>query len=130
MMAMTDSQRLVVKCGGRLRLLKVDEIDWIEAAANYVRLHVGSEECRVRQTISSLEAGLDPSRFVRVHRSRIVNVERIREVEPVSPGRYVATLANGARMRLSRGGRARLLAILMNGNRPRPPDPAPNAGRS
>jgi len=130
MMAMTESERLVVKCSGRLRLLKVDEIDWIEAAANYVRLHVGDEECRVRQTIGSLEAGLDPRRFVRIHRSRIVNVERIREVEPVSPGRYVATLCNGTRMRLSRSGRTKLLAVLINGNRLRHPETSSSLSRS
>src|SRR6266545_303466 len=75
-------ERLVIKAGGRVFFLRVDEIDWIEAAANYVRLHVGSETHLLRETMNALEGRLDAEQFVRIHRSTIVHLDRIQELQP------------------------------------------------
>lgn len=102
------ADRVVVKSGGRLFFLKTEEIDWIEAAGNYAKLHVGSASHLLRETMISLEARLDPERFVRIHRSRIVNMERVQELQPWFNGEYVVILRNGTRLTLSRGYREKL----------------------
>jgi two-component system LytT family response regulator len=102
------SDRLVVKSGGRLFFLRTDEIDWIEAAGNYVRLHLGEDSHLFRETMNNMEARLDGRRFVRIHRSRIVNTDRIKELQPWFNGEYVVVLQNGARLTLSRGYREKL----------------------
>jgi two-component system, LytTR family, response regulator len=102
------TDRLVVKAGGRLFFLRTDEIDWIEAAGNYARLHVGAEAHLIRETMQSLESRLDNERFFRIHRSRIVNMERIQELQPWFNGEYVVILRNGTRLTLSRGYREKL----------------------
>ena len=102
------SDRLVVKSGGRLFFLRADEIDWIEAAGNYVRLHVGSQAHLLRETMNAIEARLDAERFFRIHRSRIVNVERIPEMQPGLNGEYSIVLKSGVRLTLSRGYREKL----------------------
>lgn len=107
----SDTQRidrLVVKSGGRVFFLRTDEIDWIEAAGNYVRLHLSSESHLFRETMNALEARLDPQRFVRIHRSRIVNIERIQELQPWFNGEYAVILRNGTKLTLSRGYREKL----------------------
>jgi two-component system, LytTR family, response regulator len=101
-------ERLVVKSGGRVFFLRTDEIDWIEAAGNYVRLHLGEESHLFRETMNRMEGRLDTRRFVRIHRSRIVNTERIKELQPWFNGEYVVILRNGTRLTLSRGYRDRL----------------------
>jgi two-component system LytT family response regulator len=106
--AAPKTDRLVVKSSGRLFFLRVDEIDWIEAAGNYARLHVGTEAHLIRETMISLEGRLDPERFFRIHRSRIVNMERVQELQPWSNGEYVVILRNGTRLTLSRGYREKL----------------------
>jgi two-component system LytT family response regulator len=100
--------RLVVKSGGRVFFLRTDEIDWIEAAGNYVRLHLGEESHLFRETMNGMESRLDGRRFARIHRSRIVNTERIKELQPWFNGEYVVILRNGARLTLSRGYREKL----------------------
>jgi two-component system, LytTR family, response regulator len=100
--------RLVVKSGGRVFFLRTDEIDWIEAAGNYVRLHLAGESHLFRETMNALEARLDPQRFVRIHRSRIVNIERIQELQPWFNGEYAVILRNGTKLTLSRGYREKL----------------------
>jgi two-component system LytT family response regulator len=102
------TDRLVVKSGGRLYFLRADEIDWIEAAGNYVRLHVGAEGHLLRETMNSIESRLNPEIFFRIHRSHIVNIERIKELQPWFNGEYVVILRNGARLTLSRGYREKL----------------------
>ena len=102
------TDRLVVKSGGRLFFLRADEIDWIEAAGNYVRLHVGAEGHLLRETMNSIESRLNPEIFFRIHRSHIVNIERIKELQPWFNGEYVVILRNGARLTLSRGYREKL----------------------
>ena len=102
------SERLVVKSGGRMFFLRTDEIDWIEAAGNYVRLHVGAQAHLLRETMNAIEARLDSERFFRIHRSRIVNVERIQEMQPWLNGEYSIVLKTGARLTISRGYREKL----------------------
>jgi two-component system, LytTR family, response regulator len=102
------SDRLVVKSGGRLFFLRTDEIDWVEAAGNYVRLHVGSASHLLRETMAAMEARLDPEKFFRIHRSRIVNIDRIQELQPWLNGEYAVMLRTGARLTLSRGYREKL----------------------
>jgi two-component system LytT family response regulator len=109
--------RLVVKSGGRVFFLRTDEIDWIEAAGNYVRLHLGEEAHLFRETMNHMEARLDPRRFARIHRSRIVNIERIRELQPWFNGEYVVILRNGTRLTLSRNYRERLQEQLVAGRK-------------
>ncbi|MGE0362389.1 MAG: LytR/AlgR family response regulator transcription factor [Vicinamibacterales bacterium] len=100
--------RLVVKSGGRVFFLRTDDIVWIEAAGNYVRLHLGEDSHLFRETMNGMEARLDPRRFVRIHRSRIVNSDRIKELQPWFNGEYVVILQNGTRLTLSRGYREKL----------------------
>ncbi len=102
------SERLVVKAGGRLFFLRADEIDWIEAAGNYVRLHVGNTSHLLRETMNAIEGRLDPEKFFRIHRSRIVNMERIQELQPWLNGEYSVLLRTGTRLTLSRGYREKL----------------------
>jgi two-component system LytT family response regulator len=101
-------ERLVVKSGGRVFFLRTDEIDWIEAAGNYVRLHLGQEAHLFRETMNHMEGRLDPRRFARIHRSRIVNTERIKELQPWFNGEHVVILRDGTRLTLSRGYKDRL----------------------
>lgn len=107
-------ERLVVRAGGRILILRVGEIDWIEAASNYVRLHAGGREYLLRETMTALEAKLDPTDFVRIHRSTIVRVDRIRELEPLFQGDYVVVLDDTTRLTSSRGYRERLQDLLQS----------------
>ncbi len=102
------SERLVIKSAGRLFFLRTDEIDWVEAAGNYVKLHVGADEHLLRETMNGIEVKLDPDKFFRIHRSRIVNMERIKELQPWFNGEYVVILRNGTKLTLSRGYREKL----------------------
>jgi two-component system, LytTR family, response regulator len=101
-------ERFVIKSGGRVFFVRTDEIDWIEAAGNYVKLHVGNEAHLLRETMNSLEAQLDPDVFYRIHRCHIVNIERVKELQPWFNGEYVVFLRDGARLTLSRGYREKL----------------------
>ena len=107
-------ERLVVRSGGRIAFVRAEEIDCIEACGNYLRLCRGSEEQLLRMTISALETRLDPSRFVRIHRSTIVNVERVTQLESTFHGEYTVLLKSGRRLTLSRGYRDRLQSLLDN----------------
>jgi two-component system LytT family response regulator len=107
--------RLIVKSGGRVFFLRTGDLDWIEAAGNYVRLHLGEESHLFRETMNRMESRLDPKRFVRIHRSRIVNTERIKELQPWFNGEYVVVLRNGQRLPLSRGYRDKLQEQLGKG---------------
>jgi two-component system LytT family response regulator len=102
------SDRMVVKSGGRLFFLRSDEIDWVEAAGNYVRVHVGTESHLLRDTMNAIETRLNPDVFFRIHRSRIVNIERVKELQPWFNGEYVVILRNGTKLTLSRGYREKL----------------------
>jgi len=104
--------RLVIKSSGRIYFVRVQEIDWCEAAGNYVRLHVGQQTHLVRGTMGYIESQLDPAQFVRVHRSTIVNVDRIQELRSSFNGEYVILLHDKTRLTLSRGYRDGLQAKL------------------
>ena len=101
-------ERFLVKTGERTLLVKASDVDWIEAEANYVRLHVGTKSHLVRGTMASLEQRLDGVRFARIHRSTIVNLDRIREIQPWFSGDQVVLLHDGTQLRLSRGYAAHL----------------------
>ncbi|HEX8879470.1 MAG TPA: LytTR family DNA-binding domain-containing protein [Candidatus Acidoferrum sp.] len=104
--------RLVVKSGGRVVFLRVEEIDWVEAADNYVRIHAGRESHLIRETLQSLEGRLNPDKFLRIHRSTLVNVDRIRELQPIFHGDYLVKLNDGTELTLSRSYREKLLEPL------------------
>jgi len=105
-------RRLVIKAGGRISLLPVRDVEWLEAEGDYVRLHVGKTSHVIRDTMKALEAQLDPTRFVRIHRSTIVNIERVKELQPMFKGEYVVVLFDGTELSLSRGYRDHLEAML------------------
>lgn len=102
--------RFAVKDRDRFILLKPEQIDWIHSAANYAELHSGNRTFLVRMTMSELEGKLDPARFVRIHRSTIVNTDRVVEIRPQSHGEYQVVAQDGTRLRLSRRYRDRLLS--------------------
>jgi two-component system, LytTR family, response regulator len=101
-------ERLLIKSAGRVYFVRVEEIWWIEASGNYARLHAGSETHLLRETMNGLEMRLDPQRFLRIHRSTIVNIERIKELHPWFHGDYQVVLHDGTELTLSRSYRPRL----------------------
>jgi two-component system LytT family response regulator len=105
-------ERLVIKSGGRIYFLNVEEVDWIEAADNYVELHVGRESHLLRETISGLAARLDPAWFLRIRHSTIVNIKRVKELRPLFRGEYLIVLRDGTELTSSRRYRKNLDAIL------------------
>jgi two-component system LytT family response regulator len=108
------TERLVVKTGGRVFFLNADEIDWIEAEGNYVSIHAGKKAYLLRETISGIESQLDPRHFVRIHRSAVVNINRIKELQPWSHGEYHVILHDGTQLTLSRSYRDNLQSALGN----------------
>jgi two-component system, LytTR family, response regulator len=104
--------RLVIRAKGRVIFLNLDEIDWVEAAANYVRLNVGKESYFFRETISRIAERLNPNLFIRIHRSTIVNVRKIKELIPVNSGEYIVILKTGKELSCSRGYRAGLQSVI------------------
>jgi len=110
--AARPDSRLVIKANGRVVFLDLDSIEWVEAAANYVRLNVGKESYLHRETISRVSERLDANHFVRIHRSTIVNVRKIKELIPVNSGEYVVVLKSGRELSCSRGYRAALQEIV------------------
>jgi two-component system LytT family response regulator len=110
-LAAPAADRLAIRTSDGVLMLATAEIDWIEARGDYARIHRGARSDLVRESLSSLEARLGPTRFVRIHRSAIVNLARVREFKPANGG-MVAVLADGQRCRLSRRGRERVAGIL------------------
>lgn len=105
-------ERLALRTGGRILFVSPQEIDWIEGSGNNVKIHVGVRLITCRVTMGELEGRLDPDRFVRIHRSAIVNVARIREVAPLMAGASLVVLADGTRLTMSRGYRRALDFLL------------------
>ncbi len=105
-------RRIAVHSGGRIQSLKVEEISWIEAADNYVRVHTPRAVHLIRETLGSLERRLDPTLFIRIHRSAIVKIETIREVESLFHGDYAAVLTTGERLPVGRRYRDRLVEAM------------------
>lgn len=104
--------RLMVREGERMVVVPVRDIDWIEADGDVLRIHAGRAQYALRETLKNLEQRLDPSRLIRIHRSTIVSVDRVRELQPYFRGEYVVILHDGTRLRLSRGCRAKVEAVL------------------
>jgi two-component system LytT family response regulator len=102
------AERIAIKSGGRILFLRLADIDWIEAADNYVNLHVGQESHLLRETMNALEARLSSKRFVRVSRSATVNIEHIKELQPLFHGEYLVLLRDGTRLTLTRGYREKV----------------------
>lgn len=107
-------RRLAIKAGGRVVFLEVDEIDWLEAAANYVQINVGSTFYLIRESISGLMEKLDPSQFVRIHRSIIVNLRMIKELQPCNSGEYIVVLKSGKELSCSRSYRGELQQLIQS----------------
>ncbi len=106
--------RLVVKSQGRIFFLKTEEIEWIEAAGNYVRLHVEGKSHLVRETMARLEEKLDPAKFTRVHRSFMVRLDSVRDFQPWFNGDFVLTLRTGQQITSGRSYRKKLTELLSN----------------
>lgn len=105
-------ERIVIKADGEIVCLKPNEIDWAESAGNYVCLHVGGATHILRETITALESRLGPRQFMRVHRSTLVNVDRIKTLKPSLYGDYSILLRDGTKLTLSRGFRENVLKRL------------------
>jgi len=105
-------QRIVVKDGARVHIIPADRLDYAEAQDDYVALHSQGKSYLKQQTISSLETALDPQQFVRIHRSIIVNLERVAKIEPYAKDSRVAVLSDGTQLQVSRAGYERLKALL------------------
>ena len=108
------AKRLAVRSGGKVMLVDVEDIDWMEANENYVQLHTARASPLLHVTMQALEKSLDPEVFVRVHRSIMVNIRRIKELQPVSHGEYVITLHSGVRLQSGRVYHDKLKALAMN----------------
>jgi len=105
-------ERLIVKSGGRVFFVRTEEIDWVEASGNYVKIHTKNEAHLLRESMKNMEGKLDPKIFVRIHRSAIVNIDRIKELEPWFHGEYIVIMRDGTRLTASRVFSDRLSALI------------------
>jgi two-component system, LytTR family, response regulator len=108
------AKRLAVRSGARTVFVPVDDIEWIQAAENYVELHCDAGRHLLLATMNTLEAALDPQMFLRIHRSLIVNVGRIKELQPAGQGEYVMVLRSGVRLQSGRSYHEKLKALASN----------------
>jgi two-component system LytT family response regulator len=106
------AKRLLVRRGRQMQFVKTDDVDWMEAQGNYIQLHIGGRAHLLRETMSSLEARLDPAQFVRVHRSAIVNIDRVDHIEPYLHGEYTITMRGGGRLTTSAAHSGKLRSLL------------------
>lgn len=104
--------RFMIKESGRIFFLRAEEVDWIEAADYYIKLHVGRKTHFLRETMNDIHARLDPTQFARVHRSAIVNLDRVKELQQHFNGDYVVMLNDGTELKLSRSRRAQIERVL------------------
>ena len=104
--------RILLKSSGEIFFLKAEEIDWIEAEGDYMKFHVNGRAHLMRETMARLEARLDPKHFIRIHRSTIVNIDRLRKLSPSFAGEYAVILHDGTKLKLSRGYHERIAALL------------------
>lgn len=107
-----DSERILVKSGSRIIFVRKGSIEWVEAQGDYVKLHIGKESHMLRETMTAAAEQLDPNRFVRIHRSRIVNLDYVREIRPLWGGDYSVLMRDGTELTMSRTYRAILQAAL------------------
>ena len=106
------AERLIVRDGAEVHVIPVDTIDWLEAQDDYVAIHVGKKAWLKQQPLGELEAQLDPKRFVRVHRSSLVPLDRIARIEPYGKDSKVAVLRDGREVPVSKGGYQRLKSLM------------------
>ena len=107
-----QGERILLKSSGEIFFLKAEEIDWIEAEGDYMKFHVSGRVHLMRETMARLEARLDPKRFIRIHRSTIVNIDRLRKLSPSFAGEYAVILQDGTKLKLSRGYQERISVLL------------------
>ena len=107
-----SSDRLAIKSNGRILLIRPGDIDWVGAADNYVELHIGTETHLIRETISAWEKRLHAAQFLRISRSTIVNLDRVKELQPLFHGEYAVILVNGVRLTLARSQRDKVDQLL------------------
>ena len=107
-------QKIAIKAGGRVTFVKTEDIDWIEAADNYVNIHAGPAAHLLRETMASLSTRLPPEKFVRISRSCILNLDRVKELQPLFHGEYCVFLNDGTKLTMSRNYRS-ALPLLMGG---------------
>jgi len=107
-----ENERILVKSGSRIIFLRKSLIEWVEAQGDYVKLHIGKESHMLRETMAAASERLDPNRFVRIHRSRIVNLDYVREIQPLWGGDYSVLMRDGTELTMSRTYRASLQAAL------------------
>jgi two-component system LytT family response regulator len=107
-------KKMMVKSNGLLVIVHIVDIDWIEAWGDYIRLHCKGKTHIAHQKVSDVEAGLDPKQFLRIGRSAIVNIDRIKELEPLNHGDYIIFLYDNTQLNLSRNYRDRLIALFGN----------------
>jgi len=105
-------ERVLLRSGGEIYFVKAEEIDWIEAEGDYMKFHAGGRVHQLRETMANLEDRLDSKRFIRIHRSTIVNLDRVRKLSPSFAGEYAVILHDGTKLRLSRGYHDRLEELL------------------
>jgi len=105
-------ERIVIRSGGRVTFLRAEEIDWIAAAGNYLEIHAGKQTHLLRETMNTMESRLDPEKFLRIHRSTIVHVDRVRELQSSFHGDYEVLLRDGTRLTLTRNYKEKLETLL------------------
>jgi two-component system LytT family response regulator len=108
----TPNDRILLRSSGEIFFLKAEEIDWIEADGDYMKFHVAGRTHLMRETMARLEARLDPQRFIRIHRSTIVNIDRLRKLSPSFAGEYAVVLSDGTKLKLSRGYHERISTVM------------------
>ncbi len=107
-----ENDRIMIKSSGEILFLKADEIDYIQADGDYMKFHVAGRNHLMRETMARLEARLDPKRFIRIHRSTMVNIDRMRKLSPSFAGEYAVVLYDGTKLKLSRGYHERIATLL------------------
>ncbi len=107
-----EEDRILLKSSGEIFFLKAEQIDWIEAEGDYMKFHVAGRAHLMRETMARLEARLDPKRFIRIHRSTIVNLDRVQKLSPTFLGEYAVILHDGTKLKLSRGYHERIAELL------------------
>jgi two-component system LytT family response regulator len=106
------AERLIVRSAGRVLFVRTKDIDWVEASGNYVKVHTANDAHLLRESMKNMESRLDPKFFVRIHRSAIVNIDRINELEPWLHGEYIVVMRDGVRLTASRVFSGRLSALI------------------
>jgi two-component system LytT family response regulator len=105
-------ERILLRSGGEIYFVKAEDIDWIEADGDYMKFHAAGRVHMLRETMANLEERLDARRFIRIHRSTIVNIDRVKKLSPSFAGEYAVILHDGTKLRLSRGYHDRLQELM------------------